>query len=137
MGTGHIDVLGARVGHGGGALAVMVAAASLGYVGGALAGWVVEVRGGRELLERHGRLVQLGPERLAQAEAWFQRRDWATVIGSTAWALVLGSVGYGVGASWDTAHRHFRYLDYLAVALVAAAALWLVARRRRPSQRPG
>src|SRR5215475_14381867 len=52
------------------------------YVAIALAGWAIGLYGGRPLLERHGRWLHLGPERLDRAEAWFQRwEDWAVLVG--------------------------------------------------------
>jgi len=55
-------------------------AGSLGYLAGALAGWWIGRRGGRELIERHGRLLHLGPERFRRAEAWFERHGARAVF---------------------------------------------------------
>src|SRR3954451_18851347 len=60
----------------------IVLAGSIGYLLGGLAGWAVGVYGGRPLLERHGRWLHLGPERVASAERWFERwGDEAVLIG--------------------------------------------------------
>src|SRR5262245_30829812 len=57
-------------------------AGTLGYLVGAIAGWAIGLYGGRPLLERHGRWLHLGPERLDRAERWFQRwEDWAVLVG--------------------------------------------------------
>lgn len=48
-------------------------AGTLGYFVGALAGWWIGIRGGRPLLERHGRWFHLTPENLERAERWFDR----------------------------------------------------------------
>jgi membrane protein DedA with SNARE-associated domain len=69
----HVSLFGAKVGFGAGAFVVLALAGTLGYLVGALAGWWVGLRGGRPLLERHGRLFHLGPERLERAERWFDR----------------------------------------------------------------
>jgi membrane protein DedA with SNARE-associated domain len=59
---------------------VLALAGSLGYLVGAIAGWVIGVRGGRPLVERHGRLLHLGPGTLERAERWFDRRGRAAVF---------------------------------------------------------
>jgi membrane protein DedA with SNARE-associated domain len=53
---------------------------TLGYLAGALAGWALGTRGGRPLIERHGRLLHLSRARFARAEAWFDRRGRAAVF---------------------------------------------------------
>jgi membrane protein DedA with SNARE-associated domain len=63
---------------------VLAAAGSVGYLLGALAGWAIGLRGGRPLVERRGRWFHLGPERLARAEAWFDK--WGS------WAVFLGRI---------------------------------------------
>src|ERR1700709_798655 len=50
---------------------VLVAAGTLGYVAGSLIGWAIGIRGGRGLIDRHGRRLHLGPARFAKAERWF------------------------------------------------------------------
>jgi membrane protein DedA with SNARE-associated domain len=52
---------------------VLAAAGSLGYLAGSVAGWAIGKRGGRPLIERHGRWFHLSSERFARAEAWFAR----------------------------------------------------------------
>jgi membrane protein DedA with SNARE-associated domain len=69
----HVSLFGARIGFGAGALVVMALAGTLGYLAGSIAGWWVGLRGGRPLLERRGRWLHLGPERLERAERWFGR----------------------------------------------------------------
>lgn len=73
----HISVLGAHLGFGFGAYVVIALAGTLGYLVGALIGWAIGRYGGRPLLERHGRWLHLGPEKLDRAEAWFDR--WGNV----------------------------------------------------------
>ncbi len=48
-------------------------AGTLGYLAGALIGWAIGRSGGRQLLERHGRLFHISPETLERAERWFDR----------------------------------------------------------------
>jgi membrane protein DedA with SNARE-associated domain len=59
---------------------VLALAGSLGYLVGAIVGWVIGVRGGRPLVEKHGRLLHLGPATLDRAERWFERRGRAAVF---------------------------------------------------------
>lgn len=73
----HVSVFGATVGYGGGAYVVLALAGTLGYLVGALAGWWIGLRGGRPLLERHGRWFHLTPATLERAERWFDR--WGNV----------------------------------------------------------
>jgi len=68
-----VSFLGAPIPTGPPAFAALVAAGTLGYLVGALVGWFIGVRGGRRLLERHGRWLHLGPERIERAERWFAR----------------------------------------------------------------
>ena len=61
---------------------VLVAAGTLGYLVGSIGGWGLGMWGGRPLLERHGRWVHLGPQRLKRAERWFARfGPWAVLLG--------------------------------------------------------
>ena len=60
----------------------MALAGTLGYWLGAVVGWWVGWYGGRPFLEKYGRYVHLGPERLERAEAWFaERGDRAVFLG--------------------------------------------------------
>jgi membrane protein DedA with SNARE-associated domain len=73
----NVSLFGAKIGFGAGAFIVMALAGTLGYLVGAIVGWWIGLRGGRRLLERHGRWLHLGPERLERAERWFDR--WGNV----------------------------------------------------------
>jgi len=59
---------------------VLTLAGTFGYLLGSLAGWAIGLRGGRPLLERHGRWLHLPPPRLARAERWFDRFGPAAVF---------------------------------------------------------
>jgi membrane protein DedA with SNARE-associated domain len=72
--THSVDVLGGHT-SGAGAYAAVVTAAILGYQLGAIAGWEIGRRGGRPLLDRHGRWFHLTPDRLDRADRWFERWD--------------------------------------------------------------
>jgi membrane protein DedA with SNARE-associated domain len=59
---------------------VLALAGSIGYLAGSIAGWAIGVRGGRSFVEKHGRLLHLGPGTLERAERWFARRGRAAVF---------------------------------------------------------
>jgi membrane protein DedA with SNARE-associated domain len=71
---------GAITGGPGPSLASVIAAGTLGYLLGSIAGWAIGRAGGRALVERHGRWLHLGPDRLARAERWFHRYGSAFVL---------------------------------------------------------
>ena len=75
--SASVTVFGAEVGSGFGAYVVMALAGTLGYFVGALVGWWIGVRGGRPLLDRHGRWFHLTPDTIVRAERWFDR--WGNV----------------------------------------------------------
>ncbi len=61
---------------------VLALAGTLGYLFGSLIGWEIGRRGGRPLLERHGRRLHVDADNLARAEAWFDRwGSWAVFVG--------------------------------------------------------
>lgn len=65
-----------------GAYVAVVVAGVAGYQLGAAAGWWAGIRGGRPLLETHGRWFHLSPGQLDRAERWFQRWEgWAVLVG--------------------------------------------------------
>jgi membrane protein DedA with SNARE-associated domain len=79
--THEVDVLGWHT-TGFGAYVAVVAAGVLGYQLGADVGWWAGDRGGRTLLEQHGKWLHLTPERLERADRWFDRwDDWAAFVG--------------------------------------------------------
>src|SRR4051794_41881227 len=55
------------------AFMTMALAGATGYLVGSWAGWGIGRYGGRSFVERHGRLLHLGPERPQHAERWFER----------------------------------------------------------------
>lgn len=158
-------LFGHAFGEGLSAYLAMSVAGGLGYLLGSLVGWAIGARGGRPLLERHGRWFHLDEGRLDRAEAWFERfGHWAvfvgrvtpvvrsfisipagvfrqplvpytvlTALGSLAWCLAFAGAGWAAGASWESFHDAFRYVDYLVAALVLGGVGWFVMRyvRRR------
>ena len=65
-------------------------------------------------------------------ESPFGRYNVLTLIGNGIWCLVLAAVGWALGASWETFHHDFRWVEYLVVLGIVAAAAFLVLRLRRP-----
>ena len=64
-------------------------------------------------------------------EARLARYTLLTAIGSGAWCFAWAGAGWGLGASWEDAHRTFRYVDYAVLAGIGAFAAYFVRRRRR------
>ena len=76
-----LDVFGSRT-SGTGAFLAIALAGTIGYLVGAVGGWAIGFYGGRGFVERRGRVLHLGPERLARAELWFRRWEgWAVFLG--------------------------------------------------------
>jgi membrane protein DedA with SNARE-associated domain len=76
----YVTLFGERIESDFWAFVTMVAAGTLGYTLGAIGGWAIGLYGGRPYLDRHGRWLHLGPERLEQAERWFDRWGDATAL---------------------------------------------------------
>lgn len=55
-------------------------AGTVGYVIGSVGGWAIGIYGGRPFVERHQRLLHMSPEKLAEADRWFDRYDEAFVL---------------------------------------------------------
>jgi membrane protein DedA with SNARE-associated domain len=95
-------------------------AGTIGYTIGSLLGWWIGLRGGRPLLERHGRWLHLNEEKLDRAERWFDRwGDWAVFIGRiTPVVRSFVSIPAGIGR-----HR----LDRYTWLTLVGSALWCFA----------
>src|SRR4051794_15773362 len=69
----HAEVFGSHLATGIESYVVLALAGSLGYLLGALVGWAIGARGGRNLIDQHGRRLHVGPEAFERAERWFER----------------------------------------------------------------
>lgn len=59
-----------------------------------------------------------------------------TLAGCLVWCFALAGAGWGLGASWDSLHRNFRFVDYGVIAGIFALAAYLIVRylaRRAPA----
>ena len=76
----HVDLLGSRISSHAWAYVAMALAGTLGYLVGSIVGWAIGLYGGRPLLERRGRWLHLGEDKLQRAERWFDRWDDLAVL---------------------------------------------------------
>jgi membrane protein DedA with SNARE-associated domain len=65
----------------------------------------------------------------------FIRFSVLTLLGCIPWALAWAAIGDAVGQNWVQWKDQLRYVDYAALALVASAAIWLIARALRARAR--
>ena len=61
----------------------------------------------------------------------FWRFTVLTTLGSIPWVLMLALVGRKVGDNWEHWRHNLGYLDYLVVAAIVGAIVYLVVKRRR------
>lgn len=76
----HVDLFGSRISSHPWAYVAMALAGTLGYLVGSVVGWAIGLYGGRPLLERRGRWLHLGEDKLQRAERWFDRWDGLAVL---------------------------------------------------------
>jgi membrane protein DedA with SNARE-associated domain len=107
-------------------------AGTLGYVLGSIAGWAIGRYGGHAYLERHGRWLHVTPERLGQAERWFERWGDVTVLVGRCVPVVRSFISIPAGVV-EMPLRRFTVLTAigslpwyfgLAAAGVALGASW-------------
>ena len=115
-----VSLFGAKIGFGASAFVVMALAGTLGYLVGSIVGWWVGLRGGRRLLERHGRWLHLGPERLERAERWFDRWGNVGVLIGRLTPLVRSFVSIPAGVF------EMRLAPYSVLTLIGSA-IWAFA----------
>ena len=98
----------------------MALAGTIGYWLGSVFGWWIGWYGGRPFLERYGRYVHLGPERLVKAEAWFAKRGDRAVFLGRILPVVRSFVSIPAGAF----HVPFGPYNW---ATLAGSAIWCFA----------
>lgn len=153
----HVVLFGHEFPPGAGAFVTMALAGTLGYLVGAIIGWWIGRRGGRPFAERHGRVLHLGPDRLARAEHWFEQRGrWAVLFGRITpvvrsfvsipagvfgmpfwpylWLTAIGSAIWafalaGVGYAFGSNYERFHHaFDLVLLAGAGVLVLYLVFR---------
>jgi membrane protein DedA with SNARE-associated domain len=153
----HVVLFGHEIEPGGWAFVTMALAGTLGYVVGAIGGWAIGRYGGRPFVERHGRFLHLGPERLDRAERWFDRHDrWAVLLGRITpvvrsfvsipagvfempfwpylWLTAIGSAIWafalaGIGYAFGSNYERFHHaFDLVLLAGAALLVLYVVVR---------
>jgi membrane protein DedA with SNARE-associated domain len=113
----HASLFGAQIHDGLAAYVVLALAGTAGYVAGSAAGWLLGIRGGRVLIERYGRRLHLGPERMARAERWFARFGAGAVFVGRLTPLVRSFVSIPAGVLRTPPVSYF-------AQTVAASLLW-------------
>jgi membrane protein DedA with SNARE-associated domain len=116
----HVVLFGATVSSHFPAYLVMALAGTLGYLLGAVIGWAVGVYGGRPLLERRGRWLHLGPDKLERAERWFDRWDDLAVLVGRLTPVVRSFVSIPAGIF------RVRFWRYTVLTLIGSA-VWCFA----------
>ncbi len=75
----------------------VVVAGTAGYVTGSILGWAIGLYGGRPYLEKHGRWLHVTPEKLDQAEKWFEHYGNVTVCVSRMVPIVRSFISIPAG----------------------------------------
>ena len=118
--AGHPQLLGHELGAGAETYAVLSVGGALGYLVGSLAGWAIGRTVGRDLVERHGRAVHLGPGQMAKAERWFERHGPRAVLLGRLTPLVRSFISIPAGLLGEPLPRY--------VAMTAlGSAIWCFA----------
>jgi len=102
------------------AYVAMALAGTIGYLIGSVLGWGIGWYGGRPYLERHGRWLHMGPERLDQAEAWFGRYGDAFVLVGRVLPVVRSFISIPAGVAGMRLGR-------FTVLSIPGSALWCFA----------
>lgn len=121
-----VTLLGAHPHDGVESYLVLAVAGAVGYLAGALVGWAIGARGGRALIERHGRWLHVSPERFERAERWFARHGGRAVLLGRLTPVVRSfiSVPAGVLGSPLPAYAALTLLGSLIWCFAFAGAGW-------------
>lgn len=91
------SLFGVEVAAGAATYVLLASAGTVGYLSGSIGGWYLGRRGGRDLVERHGTLLHLGPARLRRAERWFDRFGHGAVLLGRVTPLVRSFISVTAG----------------------------------------
>jgi membrane protein DedA with SNARE-associated domain len=127
----HAALFGVSLATGTESYVVLALAGSLGYLAGSLAGWAIGVRGGRPLVDRHGRWLHISPRTFRRAEDWFERYGKRAVFLSRITPVVRSfiSIPAGVFASPLAPYTVLTLLGSMLWCFSFAAVGWAVGGR--------
>lgn len=115
--AGHPGLFGHELGRGLETYVVLAVSGTLGSLVGALAGWRIGQSAGREVVDRWGRYVHLGPRQMDKAERWFDRHGAAAVLFGRLTPLVRSFISIPAGLFGEPLVR------YILLTLVASV-IW-------------
>jgi membrane protein DedA with SNARE-associated domain len=113
----HVELFGAEIESGFPAYLAIALAGTIGYTVGSIGGWALGRYAGRPFVERHGRWLHLGPERLEQADRWFERYGELAVFLGRITPVVRSFVAIPAGIARMPLGRY-------TVSTLAGSALW-------------
>jgi membrane protein DedA with SNARE-associated domain len=115
--AGHSQLLGHTLSLGTETYVVLAIAGTLGYLTGSLVGWLIGRGVGRDVVDRHGHLVHLGPARMARAERWFERWGALAVFVGRLTPLVRSFISIPAGLFGEPLPRY-------TFLTLAGSAIW-------------
>jgi membrane protein DedA with SNARE-associated domain len=95
-------------------------AGTVGYLLGSILGWAIGLYGGRPFVERRGRWVHLGPERLDRADRLFERYGDLTVLVGRVLPVVRSFVAIPAGVARMPLRRY-------TLLTIPGSAVWCFA----------
>jgi membrane protein DedA with SNARE-associated domain len=113
----HATLLGTQMATGTESYVILSLAGTLGYLLGALIGWTIGARGGRALIERHGRWLHLSPQTFHRAERWFEKYGHPAVLLGRITPVVRSFISIPAGALGSP------LAPYTALTLIGSA-IW-------------
>ena len=115
--TGDPQLFGNQLSAGFQTYVALALAGTFGYLLGAIVGWLIGKRVGQESLERHGRLIHLGPANITRADRWFQRHGTQAVFLGRLTPLVRSFISVPAGLFDEPLARY-------VLLTLAGSAIW-------------
>jgi membrane protein DedA with SNARE-associated domain len=113
----HPHLLGHELAAGFETYLVLGLAGTLGYFAGGLVGWWIGRWVGRDVLDRYGRLIHLGPRNMTRAERWFARHGSRAVFLGRLTPLVRSFISIPAGVFEEPMGRY-------ATLTLLASGIW-------------
>jgi membrane protein DedA with SNARE-associated domain len=110
----HATLLGTQLAPGTESYVILALAGTLGYLLGALIGRTIGARGGRPLIERHGRWLHLSAQTSQRAERWFAKYGNRAVLLGRVTPVARSFISITAGALGSPLE------PYTALTLIAA-----------------